>query len=150
LWVQLDHPGRQCPQMVCTPPLSPSDVQLAILGNFARPRPMDQGHIEEVIARIIITDRLVKKAGFSGVKINGGGALKNRVRIIVGVRKALGTDFPIGVKLNSTDFQKVSFNLENCITVARWLGEDSVDFLEISGGTYKQLILIGVEPTELR
>jgi 2,4-dienoyl-CoA reductase-like NADH-dependent reductase (Old Yellow Enzyme family) len=79
-----------------------------------------------------------------------GGALKNRVRIIVGLRKALGTDFPIGVKLNSTDFQKVSFNLENCITVARWLGEDSVDFLEISGGTYKQLILIGVEPTELR
>jgi 2,4-dienoyl-CoA reductase-like NADH-dependent reductase (Old Yellow Enzyme family) len=41
-----------------------------------------------------------------------GGALKNRVRIIVGVRKALGTDFPIGVKLNSTDFQKVSFNLK--------------------------------------
>jgi 2,4-dienoyl-CoA reductase-like NADH-dependent reductase (Old Yellow Enzyme family) len=70
LWVQLDHPGRQCPQMVCTPPLSPSDVQLAILGNFARPRPMDQGHIEEVIAHIIITNRLVKKAGFSGVKIH--------------------------------------------------------------------------------
>jgi 2,4-dienoyl-CoA reductase-like NADH-dependent reductase (Old Yellow Enzyme family) len=55
LWVQLNHPGRQCPKMVCTTPLSPSDVQLAILGNFAKPRPMDQSDIEEVITRFITT-----------------------------------------------------------------------------------------------
>ncbi|WP_299075091.1 NADH:flavin oxidoreductase/NADH oxidase family protein [uncultured Paraglaciecola sp.] len=175
LWVQLNHPGRQCPRMVSTTPLSPSDVQLDILGNFAKPRPMDQSDIEEVISRFITSAQLVKEAGFSGVQIHcahgyllsqflspkinqrqdqWGGSLENRARIIrriiVGVREAVGADFPIGVKLNSADFQKGGFSLEDCITVARWLGEDGVDLLEISGGTYEQLSLIGVEPTDVR
>lgn len=175
LWVQLNHPGRQCPKMVSTQPLSPSDVQLAILGNFARPRPMDHSNIEEVIARFITSARLVKEAGFTGVQIHcahgyllsqflspkinqrgdqWGGTLENRARIIrriiVGVREEVGADFPIGVKLNSADFQKGGFSLEDCITVAKWLGEDGVDLLEISGGTYEQLSLIGVEPTDVR
>jgi 2,4-dienoyl-CoA reductase-like NADH-dependent reductase (Old Yellow Enzyme family) len=175
LWVQLNHPGRQCPKMVSTTPLSPSDVQLAMLGNFARPRPMDHSDIEEVIARFITSAQLVKEAGFTGVQIHcahgyllsqflspkinhrqdqWGGSLENRARIIrriiVGVRAAVGADFPIGVKLNSADFQKGGFSLEDCITVASWLGEDGVDLLEISGGTYEQLSLIGVEPTDVR
>jgi 2,4-dienoyl-CoA reductase-like NADH-dependent reductase (Old Yellow Enzyme family) len=175
LWVQLNHPGRQCPKMVSTEPLSPSDVQLAMLGNFARPRPMDQSNIEEVIQRFITSAQLVKQAGFTGVQIHcahgyllsqflspkinqrqdqWGGSLENRARIIrriiVGVRAAVGADFPIGVKLNSADFQKGGFSLEDCITVASWLGEDGVDLLEISGGTYEQLSLIGVEPTDVR
>ena len=175
LWVQLNHPGRQCPKMVSTEPLSPSDVQLAMLGNFARPRPMDHSDIEEVIGRFITSAQLVKQAGFTGVQIHcahgyllsqflspkinqrqdqWGGSLENRARIIrriiVGVRAAVGADFPIGVKLNSADFQKGGFSLEDCITVASWLGEDGVDLLEISGGTYEQLSLIGVEPTDVR
>ena len=175
LWVQLNHPGRQCPKMVSTEPLSPSDVQLAMLGNFARPRPMDQSDIEQVVERFITSARLVKEAGFTGVQIHcahgyllsqflspkinqrqdqWGGSLENRARIIrriiVGVRAAVGADFPIGVKLNSADFQKGGFSLEDCITVASWLGEDGVDLLEISGGTYEQLSLIGVEPTDVR
>lgn len=132
-------------------------------------------NIEEVIARFITSARLVKEAGFTGVQIHcahgyllsqflspkinqrqdqWGGTLENRARIIrriiVGVRKAVGTDFPIGVKLNSADFQKGGFSLEDCITVAKWLGEDSVDLLEISGGTYEQLSSIGVELTDVR
>ena len=175
LWVQLNHPGRQCPKMVNRQPLSPSDVQLSMLGNFGKPRAMDQSDIEEVIARFIQSAKLVKQAGFTGVQVHcahgyllsqflspkinqrqdqWGGSLENRARIIrriiVGVREAVGTDFPIGVKLNSADFQKGGFSLEDCITVASWLGEDGIDLLEISGGTYEQLSLIGVEPTEVR
>ncbi len=175
LWVQLNHPGRQCPKMVNRQPLSPSDVQLSMLGNFGKPRAMQESDIEEVIARFIQSAELVKQAGFTGVQIHcahgyllsqflspkinqrqdqWGGSLENRARIIrriiIGVREAVGTDFPIGVKLNSADFQKGGFSLEDCITVASWLGEDGVDLLEISGGTYEQLSLIGVEPTDVR
>jgi 2,4-dienoyl-CoA reductase-like NADH-dependent reductase (Old Yellow Enzyme family) len=175
LWVQLNHPGRQCPKMVSTEPLSPSDIQLSMLGNFAKPHPMDQSDIEQVLERFITSARLVKEAGFTGVQIHcahgyllsqflspkinqrqdqWGGSLENRARIIrriiVGVRAAVGADFPIGVKLNSADFQKGGFSLEDCLTVASWLGEDGVDLLEISGGTYEQLSLIGVEPTDVR
>jgi 2,4-dienoyl-CoA reductase-like NADH-dependent reductase (Old Yellow Enzyme family) len=175
LWVQLSHPGRQCPKLVSNQPLSPSDIHLDILGNFAKPRAMDQSDIDEVIGRFINSALLVKQAGFSGVQIHcahgyllsqflspkinqrtdqWGGSLENRARIIrriiTGVREAVGKDFPIGVKLNSADFEKGGFSLEECIMVATWLGEDSVDLLEISGGTYEQLSLMGVEPTEVR
>lgn len=175
LWVQLNHPGRQCPKIVNKQPLSPSDIHLDLLGNFGKPRAMTQTDIQDVIQRFTKSAGLVKKAGFTGVQIHcahgylfsqflspkinkrkdqWGGSLENRARIIRqtirSVRKEVGTDFPIGVKLNSADFQKGGFTLEDCVTVAGWLGEDGVDLLEISGGTYEQLSLIGVEPTEVR
>ena len=175
LWVQLSHPGRQCPRMVNTQPLSPSDVQLDLVGNFGKPRPMTKADIEDVITRFATSARLVMEAGFTGVQLHCahgyllsqflspktnqrkdeyGGTLENRARIIretiKAVRVAVGDEFPIGVKLNSSDFQKGGFSLEDCVQVAHWLAEDSIDLLEISGGTYEQLSLIGVEPTEVR
>ncbi|MDM7859587.1 NADH:flavin oxidoreductase/NADH oxidase family protein [Alteromonas sp. ASW11-36] len=175
LWVQLNHPGRQCPRMVNTKPLAPSDIQLSMLGNFGKPRPMTKDDIHEVVTRFARSAGLVKQAGFSGVQIHCahgyllsqflspkinqrndeyGGSLANRARIIreiiAAVRKAVGNDFPIAVKLNSSDFQKGGFSLEDCEQVARWLAEDGIDLLEISGGTYEQLSLIGVEPTDVR
>lgn len=175
LWVQLNHPGRQCPKLVNNEPLSPSDVQLDILGNYGKPRPMTEDDIQEVIRRFIRSAELVKAAGFTGVQIHcahgyllsqflspiinqrsdhWGGPLENRARIIrtiiKGVRKVVGDQFPISVKLNSADFQKGGFSLEDCITVAHWLGEDSVDLLEISGGNYEQPSLLGVESGDIR
>jgi len=136
---------------------------------------MTEDDIDDVIQRFTKSASLVKKAGFTGVQIHcahgylfsqflspkinkrtdrWGGSLQNRARIIrqtiKSVRSEVGDDFPIGVKLNSADFQKGGFSLEDCETVAGWLGEDGVDLLEISGGTYEQLSLIGVEPTEVR
>ena len=174
-WVQLSHPGRQCPRIVNGRPLSPSDVQLDVLFNFGAPRPMSEADIEDVIARFVRSALLVKRAGFRGVQIHcahgyllsqflspltnrrtdiWGGSLENRARIIrhiiQRVRHAVGDTFPIGVKLNSADFLRGGFNLEECVRVAHWLAEDGVDLLEISGGTYEQLSLLGVEPTEVR
>ena len=175
LWVQLNHPGRQCPRMVNGQPLSPSEVQLDMLGNFGKPRPMTKDDIQDVIQRFARSAALVKQAGFTGVQIHCahgyllsqflspkinqrddeyGGSIENRARIIreiIGeVRNTVGPEFPIGVKLNSSDFQKGGFSLDDCVQVAHWLAEDGIDLLEISGGTYEQLSLIGVEPTEVR
>ncbi|MFT6896532.1 MAG: 2,4-dienoyl-CoA reductase-like NADH-dependent reductase (Old Yellow Enzyme family) [Paraglaciecola sp.] len=174
-WVQLNHPGRQCDRLVNAQPLSPSDVQLDILGNFGKPRPMLEVDIVDVIHRFVKSAELVKEAGVSGVQIHcahgyllsqflspntnkrddkWGGSLENRARIIrtiiQNVRQAVGSDFPISVKLNSADFQKGGFTLDECIQVASWLTEDSIDLLEISGGTYEQMSLLGVEATEVR
>ncbi len=175
LWVQLNHPGRQCPRMVNKQPLSPSDVHLDLLGNFGKPRAMSEEDIQDVIKRFARSASLVKRAGFTGVQIHcahgylfsqflspkvnqrtdhWGGSLENRARIIrqtiKAVREVVGTDFPVSAKLNSADFQKGGFSLEDCVQVAEWLGEDGIDLLEISGGTYEQLSLIGVEPSEVR
>ncbi|MGA0104038.1 MAG: NADH:flavin oxidoreductase, partial [Steroidobacteraceae bacterium] len=53
--------------------------------------------------------------------------------------------FPVGIKLNSDDFRKGGFSNEECIRVVEWLNEESVDLLEVSGGTYEQPRLIGFE-----
>lgn len=174
-WVQLSHPGRQCPRLVNAQPLSPSDVQLDILSNFGKPRSMDEADIVDVISRFVRSAELVKEAGFSGVQIHcahgyllsqflspntnkrqdqWGGSLENRARIIRAViqqvRLAVGAEYPISVKLNSADFMKGGFSLDECIQVASWLTEDGIDLLEISGGTYEQMSLLGVEATEVR
>jgi 2,4-dienoyl-CoA reductase-like NADH-dependent reductase (Old Yellow Enzyme family) len=174
-WMQVSHPGRQCPRMVNSKPLAPSEVQLKILGNFSKPRAMTEADIEDVIQRFVTTATLGKQAGFTGVQIHcahgylisqflsplinqrtdqWGGSLENRARlarrILIAVREAVGPEYPISAKLNSADFQKGGFSLEECIQVAQWLAEDSLDLLEISGGNYEQLSLMGVEPTDVR
>ncbi|MEM9729551.1 MAG: NADH:flavin oxidoreductase, partial [Myxococcota bacterium] len=50
---------------------------------------------------------------------------------------------PIGAKLNSSDFQKGGFTNEESAQVARWLCDEGLDLLEISGGTYEQMALFG-------
>ncbi|RBP51297.1 NADH:flavin oxidoreductase/NADH oxidase family protein [Arenicella xantha] len=175
LWMQINHPGRQCPRMVNNQPLAPSEVQLQILGNFSRPRAMSEDDIEDVIQRFATTAKLAQQGGFTGVQVHcahgylisqflnplvnkrndqWGGSLENRARlarrIIQAVRAAVGPNFPVAAKLNSADFQKGGFSVEECIQVATWLAEDSLDLLEISGGNYEQLSLLGAEPQDVR
>jgi 2,4-dienoyl-CoA reductase-like NADH-dependent reductase (Old Yellow Enzyme family) len=59
------------------------------------------------------------------------------------VRREVGPGFPVAVKLNSADFQKGAFSLEESCRVAAWLVEDGIDLLEISGGTYEYPRLLG-------
>ncbi|HVN41640.1 MAG TPA: hypothetical protein VMT50_02570, partial [Steroidobacteraceae bacterium] len=77
-----------------------------------------------------------------------GGSLENRARLLLqivrAVRQAVGADFPVALKLNSDDFRKGGFSHEECLQVVRWLNEESIDLLEVSGGTYEQPRLIGI------
>lgn len=166
-WLQLNHPGRQCARLVNSQPLSPSDVQLELLSNFAKPRAMTSDDINEVIERFASTAALAREAGFTGVQIHSahgylgsqflspvtnrrtddwGGSLENRSRFLLAVvdavRARVGDDFAVSVKLNSADFQKGGFTLEECLQVVSWLGERKVDLLEISGGTYENLVFM--------
>jgi 2,4-dienoyl-CoA reductase-like NADH-dependent reductase (Old Yellow Enzyme family) len=81
-----------------------------------------------------------------------GGSLENRARllldVVAAIRAATGPAFPISVKLNSADFQKGGFAFEDSLTVAGWLEAASVDLIEISGGTYEQPKLLGIEGME--
>ncbi len=164
LWAQISHPGRQCPRMVSGKPLSASNVQLNMIGNFAKPKAATLDDIQDVVQRFSTTAKILKKAGFDGVQVHAahgyfisqflspntnqrqdqyGGSLENRARLLLevisSVRNAVGKDFPIAVKLNSSDFQKGGFTLEECVQVVKWLNDAGIDLLEISGGTYEQL-----------
>ena len=164
LWAQISHPGRQCPRLVNTKPLSASDVQLNMVANFGKPKAASLDDINDIVQRFATTAKILKKAGFDGVQIHSahgyllsqflspitnqrvdeyGGSLENRarllLRVIKTVRDAVGPEFPIAIKLNSSDFQKGGFSAEDCIQVVKWLNDAGLDLLEVSGGTYEQL-----------
>lgn len=168
LWMQISHPGRQCARIVTNQPVSPSDVQLSLLGNFGKPRPLTAGEIPLIIERYAKVAAVAKETGFTGVQIHSahgylisqflsprtnqrtdkwGGSLENRARFLLetvrAVRAAVGPQFPIAVKLNSSDFQKGGFTLEESQQVAAWLDAEGVDLLELSGGTYERRALFG-------
>jgi 2,4-dienoyl-CoA reductase-like NADH-dependent reductase (Old Yellow Enzyme family) len=170
LWLQIAHAGRQSPRYVTQHPVAPSAVQLDLLGNYARPRALTEGEIVTLIGRFAHAAEVVRDAGFTGVQVHGahgylissflspitnlrtdawGGTLANRARFLLetlrAVRKAVGPDFPVALKLNSDDFRKGGFSHEECLQVVAWLNDEHVDLLEISGGTYEQPRLLGFE-----
>jgi len=173
LWMQINHPGRQTPRHVCTQPIAPSAIALKVGGDhYVPPRAMHAHEIEDAIARFAHVSAMARATAFTGVQIHAahgylisqflsplanqrtdewGGSLVNRARFlretVRACRAAAGEDFPIGVKLNSSDFQQGGFSHEECLQVVRWLGEDGVDLLELSGGNYEQPSMMGVRGT---
>lgn len=168
LWMQISHAGRQTPRYVSREPLAPSPVPLDLLGNYARPRAIEEHEILAVVRRFAAAATIARECGFSGVQVHAahgyllssflsphtnrrtdawGGPLANRARIVLEVvrevRRAVGADFPLAVKLNSDDFRKGGFAHDECVQVARWLDVEGIDLLEISGGTYEQPRLFG-------
>lgn len=174
LWAQISHGGRQTQKLVNPNPKSSSDVALALPGGqFGKPTPLTGSEIADLVQRFAVASKACKLAGFTGVQVHAahgylvsqflsprvnlrtdeyGGSLENRARflreIIAAVRAAVGPEFPISVKLNSADFQKGGFDFEDSLQVVQWLEADSVDLIEISGGTYEQPKLMGVEGME--
>lgn len=173
-WAQLNHSGRQTPHNVNAAPKAPSAVQVALPGGqFGMPVAMTRDEISEIVTKFANAARMVKESGFTGVQIHAahgyllssflsprsnirddeyGGSLENRARflrnVVDAVRSVVGKAFPVSVKLNSADFQRGGFRFEDSIKVAKWLAEDGVDLLEISGGTYEQPKLLGLEGLE--
>ncbi|MEP2829601.1 MULTISPECIES: NADH:flavin oxidoreductase/NADH oxidase family protein [Alphaproteobacteria] len=175
LWMQISHAGRQTPALVNKEPVGPSDKALEMPGSqFGKPRALTGTEIEDVIRRFAHTATIARDTGFTGVQIHGahgylvseflspdvntrtdewGGSLENRARLLLetvrAVRRAVGDDFPVSVKLNSADFQRGGFSHEDAVRVAAWLDAEKLDLLEVSGGTYEQPRLVGLDDMTL-
>jgi 2,4-dienoyl-CoA reductase-like NADH-dependent reductase (Old Yellow Enzyme family) len=164
MWMQINHAGRQTPKKLARVPVSPSDVGLrGMFGLYGRPRALESHEITDLVERFAFAAALAKDAGFSGVQIHGahgylvsqflsplanlrddewGGDAKRRRRFLLDIvrsmREAVGPDFPVGVKLNSADFQRGGFTIEESMDVARALEAERIDLLEVSGGNYER------------
>ncbi len=170
-WVQLNHPGKQSPRGLNPETVAPSAVPFgpAMQTFFATPRALSGAEIRALIARFGKAAGVVKEAGFSGVQIHGahgylvsqflsplhncrtdswGGTPAKRRRFVLEVyramRAAVGPEFPIGIKLNSADFQRGGFTEEESLDAIRALANAGIDLIEISGGTYETPAMTGV------
>ena len=173
-WAQISHAGRQTQKVVNPHPRAPSAVKLGLPGGqFGEPVALTVEEIADIVRRFGVCAAACKEAGFTGVQVHAahgyllseflsprsnlrddeyGGSLENRARALLecvaSVRAAVGPAFPVSVKINSADFQKGGFAFEDSLQVVQWLEAAGVDLIEISGGTYEQPKLLGVEGME--
>jgi len=172
LWAQINHPGRQAMEQINANLVAPSAVPLTYGGRKKAPKKIPKALTEDEILKIIqafaTTATILKDAGFTGVQIHGahgylvsqflsphanvrddkwGGSLENRARFVLevykAIRKSVGADFCVGIKLNSADFQKGGFSEEESMEVVKLLSAEGIDLIEISGGTYEAPAMMG-------
>jgi 2,4-dienoyl-CoA reductase-like NADH-dependent reductase (Old Yellow Enzyme family) len=124
-------------------------------------RAMTKDEIAETIADFVNAAVRAKKCGFDGVQLHGahgyllsqflspyfnkrtddyGGSLENRARIILeilrGIRSAVGSDYPVMIKINSEDYLEGGFSVPEMLQVAAMLEAEGIDAIEVSGGTH--------------
>jgi 2,4-dienoyl-CoA reductase (NADPH2) len=165
VWMQINHPGRQMPASLGQTSFAPSAVPLE-MGNFSKqftpPLAMSDGDIADVKQRFVRAAVLAEQFGFNGVQIHAahgylisqflspitnqrtdgwGGPLAHRARILLDVVKEIrataGPGFAVSVKLNSADFQRGGFSVDDAKQVVSMLNPLGVDLLELSGGSYE-------------
>ena len=170
LWPQLNHPGRQAFKAINKEIVAPSAVPLKMGGTskmFKLAKPLSEEQIFDIIKRFGNSARIMKEAGFTGCQIHGahgylvsqflspisntrtdqwGGSLKNRARFVLEVyreiRQQVGSDYPVGIKINSADFQRGGFTESESMEVIKFLSSEGIDLIEISGGTYEKPAMV--------
>ncbi len=175
LWMQINHPGKQIPKFINKEPVAPSAISLGagLEKVFNTPRALKEDEIYQLIEKYATTAAVAKKAGFTGVQIHGahgylvsqflspkhnqrddrwGGTLENRMRFALevyrAIRKKVGNDFPVGIKLNSADFQRGGFTEEQSMEVVKAISDEGINLIEISGGNYESPVMTGYKIKE--
>lgn len=156
LWLQLGHAGALA-YAPTSKPKGPSALDLPGLTCAE----LTADEIAALPAEFARTARLAQKAGFGGVQIHAahgfllsqflsplfnqrrdgyGRSVENRMRLLLetldAVRAAVGPEFPVAIKLNTSDQLEGGFSEDDALEVVRALDQTSVDLIDLSGGTY--------------
>jgi 2,4-dienoyl-CoA reductase-like NADH-dependent reductase (Old Yellow Enzyme family) len=156
LWLQLGHAGALAYRPISNPK-GPSELDLPDL----QCEGMSLDEIQQLPLDFAKTAKLAQQTGFGGVQIHAahgfllsqflsplfnkrsdeyGGTIANRMKLLLqsieAVRKEVGPDFPIAVKLNSSDQLVGGLDEDDALEVVAALDASSVDLIDISGGTY--------------
>ncbi|WP_343348831.1 NADH:flavin oxidoreductase [Terrisporobacter petrolearius] len=136
----------------------PSTIKNEVTGTWAKE--ITKEEIKYLVKSYGEAARRVKESGFDGVEIHGGhgyllsqflspyynkrqdeygGSIENRGRIIFeiyeAIRKEVGEDFPILIKLNSADYIKEGgLTEEDSLYVAKKLADLGINAIEVTGG----------------
>ncbi|MDL2269211.1 NAD(P)/FAD-dependent oxidoreductase [Desulfosarcina sp. OttesenSCG-928-A07] len=160
--VQLNHAGRYNMSIFMDgrPPVAPSPIASRMTREM--PREMTETDIRETIDAFAAAAVRVRKAGFNAVEVLSGtgyliseflspltnhrtdaygGSLENRMRfgleVMAAVRKAVGPDFPLIVRMNGNDFMPDGNSRAELQTYAKALAHGPADALCINVGWHE-------------
>jgi 2,4-dienoyl-CoA reductase-like NADH-dependent reductase (Old Yellow Enzyme family) len=155
--LQLAHAGHFAAEdLTGTPPLAVSAYE----GLAQTPRKEMTGKdIGELVTAFADAAGRAKSAGFNGVQIHAahgyllsqflspafnrrtddyGGSIRNRSRIhleiLQAIRKVVGNNYPVLIKMNCRDFAENGLSLEDSLVAAGLLADAGLDAIEMSGG----------------
>ncbi|MCX7677613.1 MAG: FAD-dependent oxidoreductase [Spirochaetes bacterium] len=164
-WIQLFHAGAYSYSKLLggIDPIAPS----AVYSNYSKtmPREMTLEDIKQVQQGFVDAAARAKEAGFDGVEIIGsagylitqflspltnkrtdeyGGSFENRTRfpreIIEMMRKRLGPDYPISIRMAGNDFVPGSNTDEDARAIAKVYEKAGVDLINVTGGWHESRI----------
>jgi 2,4-dienoyl-CoA reductase-like NADH-dependent reductase (Old Yellow Enzyme family) len=157
--LQLVHAGGQASaKTIGRQPLAPSAASVAQYPET--PAELTQSEIAEIVAQFGTAAARAKEYGFDAVQLHAahgylinqflspltnrrndtyGGTVENRSRFLMevyrSVRSAVGSEFPVLVKLNGADNLEGGLELDDALIAARALDEEGIDAIEVSAGT---------------
>ncbi len=138
--------------------------QRLLVSNYERQgqaagREMTIRDIRDLVTAFCDAAQRAKTAGFDGIQLHSahgyllnqflspvfnqrrdeyGGDISNRTRVHIqicqAIRKAIGEDYPLLIKLNCRDFIENGLSLEDSLEAGRLLVDAGVDAIELSGG----------------
>jgi 2,4-dienoyl-CoA reductase-like NADH-dependent reductase (Old Yellow Enzyme family) len=163
--VQLTHGGRRERWDIHNwlPTFSPSCLREVIHGSF--PAIMEDHDIRRICHDFAAAVRRAREGDLDGVEISCqagtlieqfwspamnhrtdgyGGSLANRMRfgieVLETVRKAVGDDYVVGIRMPGDEMLKDGLSQEDCITIARaYAGSGLIDFISVVGGQASDL-----------
>jgi len=161
---QLHHAGRQGSALTSAEGqqlVAPSAIPCLPTGG-EMPRELTIEEIEAIIGKYVMGATVTKMAGFDAVEIHGAhgylitqfmspysnkrsdeyggdfeGRMKFALRIIEGIRLAVGPDFPIIFRMSADEYIEGGLTLEDNKKIAARLETAGVDALSISAGIYE-------------
>lgn len=157
--IQLVHAGGQAnPEVSGHPSLAPSAVETIQYSTM--PEELTISQIQKIAAAFADGARRAKAWGVDGVQLHGahgylinqflspltnrrednyGGSIENRCRFVLevydAVRKAVGEEFPVMIKLNAADNLEGGLSEQDALVAAKKLDAAGIDAIEVSSGT---------------
>ena len=158
--------------------MTPAEARVSALAvlcpaNQVTPRPLTLAEIDDVVTAFGAAAQRAQAAGFDALEVpfshgylihqflsphtnwrtdEYGGALENRLRfgcaVLTAVRAAVGSEFPLVVRLNARDYIEGGLELADALVIARELATwGVVDGLGITSGTMCESVPYCMYPT---
>ena len=168
IFAQLNHNGQQCGGTLSRLPVwAPSPVPDVLFREV--PKEMEIEDIKEIIEYFCRSAVHVREGGFDGIELQFGhsslarqfmspltnlrndeygGSFENRLRfpleLLAAVRRTIGDDFTLGVRLCADEMIPGGLTLEDAKQIAQQLeGQGCIDFMDLSLSTFYNLYLVG-------